>query len=66
MGSGYEYLSFSEAGQQAADIAGAMAHVGIAPHDRASVFGANCPEWMLVMQVGCWEAALSCLYCQSR
>lgn len=33
------------------DVAGAMAHVGMQPHGRASVFGANSPEWMIAMQV---------------
>ena len=33
-----------------ADVASAMAHVGLGPHCRASVFGANSPEWMLTMQ----------------
>lgn len=39
-----------EADRMAADVAGAMVHCGLAPHARASVFGANCPEWMLTMQ----------------
>ena len=34
-----------------ADVAGAMVHVGMEPHGRASVFGANSPEWMIAMQV---------------
>lgn len=31
-------------------VASAMAHVGLGRHCRASVFGANCPEWMVAMQ----------------
>lgn len=34
-----------------ADVAGAMLHVGMEPRGRASVFGANSPEWMIAMQV---------------
>ncbi len=41
-----------EAGQLVADVASAMVHVGMQPHARASVFGSNCPEWMLTMQAG--------------
>lgn len=41
-----------EAGELAADVGSAMVHVGLAPHARAAVYGANSPEWMLTMQVG--------------
>ena len=41
--------------QQAGDLAGqvgsAMVHSGMQPGGRACVFGSNCPEWMLAMQV---------------
>lgn len=42
--------AMQEAGQLTADVASAMVHVGLGPHCRASVFGANSPEWMLTMQ----------------
>ena len=40
-----------EAGELAAAVGSAMAHCGLGPHARCSVFGANSPEWMLTMQV---------------
>ncbi|EFN58840.1 hypothetical protein CHLNCDRAFT_29855 [Chlorella variabilis] len=33
-------------------VAGAMAHVGVAPHGRAAMFGANSPELMIALQAG--------------
>ncbi|KAL4435216.1 hypothetical protein ABPG77_001898 [Micractinium sp. CCAP 211/92] len=49
-----------EAGRMVADVAGAMLHVGIEPRGRASVFGANSPEWMIAMQA-CNRNTISCV-----
>lgn len=46
--------AMQEAGKLASDVSSAMVHVGLRPHCRAAVFGANCPEWMLSMQVAAW------------
>ncbi|KAL4436674.1 hypothetical protein ABPG75_003813 [Micractinium tetrahymenae] len=42
--------ALQEAGRIVGDVASAMVHVGLEPHSRASVFGANSPEWMITMQ----------------
>ena len=41
-----------EAGEMVDAVAGAMAHVGVAPHGRAAMFGANSPELMIALQAG--------------
>ena len=40
-----------EVGALVADVGSALAHVGLKPQGRVSVFGANSVEWMATMQV---------------
>ena len=47
----FTYMTYAEAGNSVSNIGSAMQAVGLKPHDRAGVFGANSPEWMLAMQV---------------
>ena len=46
----YVWLTYKETEQRAAAIASAMKFIGMAPHEKAGVYGANCPEWMIAMQ----------------
>eukprot|EP00887_Chlorella_sp_A99_P003454 scaffold7.g3454.t1 len=46
----YSWLTYQEAGELVDDVASAMVRVGLLPHGRASVYGANSPEWMVAMQ----------------
>lgn len=48
---GFTYITYAEAGAQVGNIGSAMKAVGVNAHDRAGVFGANSPEWMIALQV---------------
>ena len=48
----YTYITYQEAGSRVSQIGSAMNSVGVQPHTRVGVFGANSPEWMIAMQVG--------------
>lgn len=48
---GFSYMTYAEAGAQVRNIGSAMQAVGVKPHHRAGVFGANSPEWMIALQV---------------
>lgn len=48
---GFTYITYAEAGVQVGNIGSAMQAVGVKAHDRAGVFGANSPEWMVALQV---------------
>ncbi|GAB4815489.1 hypothetical protein N2152v2_002535 [Parachlorella kessleri] len=50
VGDSYHFLTYKQAGDLAARVGSALVRVGMRPGDRACVFGANCPEWMLAMQ----------------
>jgi len=56
----YSWLSYKETAERAAAIASAMASIGVGPHDRAGVYGANCPEWMISMQA-CNRMTIYCV-----
>lgn len=47
----YEFITYAEAEQQTALIASAFKALGLKRCDKVCVLGANCPEWMLAMQV---------------
>ena len=51
-GAGYAWLTYCEAAEQAGALGSALVAVGLQPHGRVGVYGANSPEWMLAMQVG--------------
>ena len=50
-GPGYTWLTYQQTAEQVAAIGSAMVKVGLAPHGRVGVYGANSPEWMIAMQV---------------
>ena len=56
----FAWLTYQETAERAAAIASAMAAVGVSPHGRAGVYGANCPEWMLAMQA-CNRMTIYCV-----
>ncbi|KAI7842012.1 hypothetical protein COHA_004213 [Chlorella ohadii] len=49
-GAGYAWLSYKQTEEQVAAIGSAMVKVGLGPHSRVGVYGANSPEWMIAMQ----------------
>jgi hypothetical protein len=51
-GDGYSWLTYKETAERAAAVGSALVKVGLAPHGRVGVYGANSPEWMIAMQVG--------------
>ena len=56
-GAGYTWLTYSQTAEQSAEIGSALVKVGLEPHGRVGVYGANSPEWMIAMQVGAAAAA---------
>lgn len=56
----YVWLTYKETAARSADIASAMAAVGVGPHGRAGVYGANCPDWMIAMQA-CNRMTIYCV-----
>jgi long-chain acyl-CoA synthetase len=59
-GDAYTWLTYKQTADAAAAIGSAMAHVGVGPHGRAGVYGANCPEWMISMQA-CNRMSVYCI-----
>ncbi len=49
--SAYQWLSYAETAQQAADLGACLMAAGLKPRGRVGIFGANSPQWMLAMQV---------------
>ena len=47
----YVYATYKETEVTVKDIAAAIASQGVKRGDKVGVFGANCPEWMITMQV---------------
>lgn len=50
-GAGYAWRTYKQTAEEAAAIGSALVKVGLAPHGRVGVYGANSPEWMIAMQV---------------
>lgn len=49
----YVFKTYAEVQKDVIQIASALRGLGIEPGQRVGVFGANCPEWMIAMQVRC-------------
>jgi hypothetical protein len=47
----YVWTTYAEAGAAVSQIASALSSLGLAKADRVGVYGANCCEWMIAMQV---------------
>ncbi|KAL4427692.1 hypothetical protein ABPG75_001781 [Micractinium tetrahymenae] len=59
-GAGYSWLTYKQTSEQVADIGCALVKVGLQPHGRVGVYGANSPEWMIAMQA-CNRQNLYCV-----
>lgn len=47
----YKFMTYAEVATQVAQFASSMRACGLKKGDRVAVFGANCSEWMVAMQV---------------
>lgn len=47
----YQWLTYRESGELAANVAAAFGETGVQAHDRCGILGVNSPQWMLAMQV---------------
>lgn len=48
----YEWLTYGEVNEKVQAIASGLAGLGVKAGDRVGVYGVNCCEWMMTMQVG--------------
>jgi long-subunit acyl-CoA synthetase (AMP-forming) len=48
----YEWLTYGEVNKKVEAIASGLAGLGVKAGDRVGVYGVNCCEWMMAMQVG--------------
>jgi hypothetical protein len=48
----YEWLTYGEVNEKVQAIASGLAGLGVKAGDRVGVYGVNCCEWMMAMQVG--------------
>lgn len=66
----YTFETYAQIGKKVDDIGSAMASKGIQAKSAVGVYGANCPEWMVTMQVShtVWEncGLLTCIICCRR
>ncbi|KAI8110231.1 hypothetical protein M9435_001910 [Picochlorum sp. BPE23] len=56
----YEWLTYKQVDEKVACLGSAMASIGLGPHGRVGVYGANSPEWMMAMQA-CNRMNLYCV-----
>lgn len=47
----FHWLSYEEVNIKVEAIGSSLAAVGMDPKSRVGIFSANCPEWMITMQV---------------
>jgi hypothetical protein len=47
----YKWLSYKETGELVDAAASGAMSLGLKAHGRVGVYGINCPEWMIAMQV---------------
>ena len=55
----YVFKSYKEIHTEVANVASALRALGVNPAQRVGVFGANCPEWMVAMQVRSFVARVA-------
>eukprot|EP00878_Enallax_costatus_P008716 GHUV01009110.1.p1 GENE.GHUV01009110.1~~GHUV01009110.1.p1 ORF type:complete len:512 (+),score=126.28 GHUV01009110.1:442-1977(+) len=46
----FQFMTYAEAAEKTARLASAFSALGLKRNDKLCVLGANCPEWMIVMQ----------------
>jgi len=54
----FQWLTYSETNVKVSNIASGLDGLGLTAGDRVGVYGMNCCEWMIAMQV--WLAVLFC------
>lgn len=47
----FKFETYAQVAKKVANIASGLRALGVEPRQRVGVFGANCPEWMMAMQV---------------
>ena len=47
----FTYMTYTEASIAVTHVGSALRAVGVGKEGRVGVFGANCPEWMIALQV---------------
>lgn len=54
----YQWMTYAETAERVGEVASGLAALGLTAGNRVGVYGVNCPEWMLAMQVRrewfCW------------
>jgi len=48
----YEYQTFAEVARRVSCVASGIRGLGLRARDKVAVLGINCPDWMIIMQVG--------------
>lgn len=48
----YKWMTYAETNEKVQAIASGLSRLGITKDNRVGVYGVNCPEWMIAMQVG--------------
>jgi long-chain acyl-CoA synthetase len=65
----YESITYAEVADMVARAASGLFSLGMAPKQRLGIFGVNCVEWMVSLQVGQLPAnqqhSVCCLGCSS-
>lgn len=56
----YEWLTYKQVDEKVANLGSAMASIGLGPHGRVGIYGANSAEWMMAMQA-CNRMNLYCV-----
>lgn len=47
----YEFDTYFQVDGKVSAVGSALSGLGLGPHSKVGVFGSNCPEWMISMQV---------------
>lgn len=48
----YKWMTYEETAARVKEVASGLAALGLTAGQRVGVYGVNCPEWMMAMQVG--------------
>ena len=47
----FEFQTYTQVHEQVVQVASALKEIGVAGGNRVGIYGVNCPEWMIAMQV---------------
>lgn len=58
----YQWMTYGETNEKVQAIASGLAGLGLTAQNRVGVYGVNCPEWMIAMQVSIcqWQKSIPC------